>query len=259
MHDDQRFELKPSINPTPAGGSPGEIIQVQLASFMQGAVTRVSLGGRDVCGGSSTMTCNGSVNNQGTGTSRVAIPNWAGAGIQELKVWVSEQSDSANVTIAGPRIVPTPNTVVANQRVSLVGTGFSPNSRLGSITPNTDEIMPSISIGGATIDWSDVNDGRVVSVDDSGNWSASVDLPMVEATTGSGDRLIRITDSKGRTGGINVTLAARDFEIQFLLQVVLAPSRSFAAGVTPARTTRAPASPLTLPTRFPSAPRPGFR
>ena len=213
MHDDQKFTLKPSIKPTPAGGSPGEIIQVQLASFMQGAVTRVSLAGRDICGGTSGQTCNGSVNNQGTGTTRVAIPNWAGSGVQELKVWVGSQDDKANVTIAGPRVVSTPSTVVANQRVSLIGTGFSPNARLGNITPNTDEIPPAISIGGATIDWNDVNDGRVVNVDDSGNWSASVDLPMVEATTGEGERLIRITDSKGRTGAKNVTLAARDFTI----------------------------------------------
>ena len=213
IHDDQKFELKPSIRATPASGSPGEIIQVQLASFMQGAVTRVSLGGRDVCGGTSGMTCNGSVNNQGTGTTRVAIPNWAGAGIQELKVWVGTQDDSTNVTIAGPRIVSTPSTVVANQRVSLVGTGFAPNARLGNITPNSDEVEPSISIGGAQVDWNDVNDGRVVDVDDSGNWSASVDLPMVEATTGTGERLIRITDSKGRTGGKNVSLATRDFDI----------------------------------------------
>ena len=131
----KEFVLKPSIRPTPAGGSPGEIIQVQLASFTPGPVTRVSLGGRDVCGGSSTMDCNGSVNNQGTGSTRVAIPNWAGAGIQELKVWVGSEDDSTNVTIAGPRVVPTPSTVVANQRVSLVGTGFSPNARLGAITP----------------------------------------------------------------------------------------------------------------------------
>ncbi len=216
MDDDQRFELKPSIRATPDGGSPGEIIQVQLASFMPGTVSRVSLGGRDVCGGPTPPgdgPCNGSVNNQGTGTTRVAIPNWAGAGIQELKVWVGDQDDNTNVTIAGPRIVSTPSTVVANQRVSLVGTGFSPNARLGAITPQAGEIMPSISIGGADIDWNDVNDGRVVNVDDSGNWSASVDLPMVEATTGEGERLIRITDSKGRTGGKTVTLAARDFDI----------------------------------------------
>ena len=213
MHDDQKFELKPSIKPTPASGSPGEIIQVQLASFTQGAVTRVSLSGKDVCGGDSGMVCNGSVNAQGTGTTRVTIPNWAGSGVQELKVWVGAQDDKANVTIAGPRITPTPSTVVANQRLSLVGTGFSPNARLGAITPGTNEIKPNISIGGAPIDWNDVNDGRIVTVDDSGNWSSSVDLPMVEATTGTGERLIRITDSKGRTGGVYVTLANRDFDI----------------------------------------------
>ena len=32
-NDDQRFELKASISATPAGGSPGEIMQVQLVSF----------------------------------------------------------------------------------------------------------------------------------------------------------------------------------------------------------------------------------
>ena len=33
MDGDQVFTLKPSITASPAGGSPGEVIQVQLASF----------------------------------------------------------------------------------------------------------------------------------------------------------------------------------------------------------------------------------
>ena len=57
--------------------------------------------------------------------------------------------------------------------------------------------MPEMSIGGAPIGWSKVNDGRNVLVDDGGNWAASVDLPLVVATTGSGTRTIRITDSQG--------------------------------------------------------------
>lgn len=208
------FELKASIIANPDSGSPGEVIQVQLVSFSSGPVTKVALGGRDVCPTALVENCNGNVSSQGTGSTRVQIPNWAPAGVQELKIWVGSDSDSTNVTIVGPRIVSTPSTVVANQRVSLVGTGFAPNARLGDISLRAGEVVaPSISIGGETINWNYVNDGRIVSVDDSGNWSASVDLPMVDATTGVGDRLIRITDSKARTGSINVTLAERDFDI----------------------------------------------
>ena len=128
-----------------------------------------------------------------------------------MRVSAGGQDDNTNVTIVGPRIIPTPATVVANQRVSLVGTGFSPGSRMGD---DVDAAEGSeMSIGGYVIPWSKVNDGRDVVVDDGGNWAASVDLPLVEATTGSGTRTVRITDSKNRTGGVELALADRNFDI----------------------------------------------
>ena len=207
--------MKPSISASPAGGSPGEIMQVQLVSFpVTGLISQITLSGRDICGGSATACLYGNVGGQGTASIPVTVPNWAVGGVQELKVWAGGDSDTFNVTIVGPRIIPTPQTVVANQRVSLVGSGFSPSAKIGDIDITAaDHTMPEMSIGGAPIGWSKVNDGRVVLVDDGGNWSASVDLPLVEATTGSGDRLIRITDSKGRTGSVNVTLQERGFDI----------------------------------------------
>ena len=215
MDDDQRFELKPSISASPAGGSPGEIMQVQLVSFpISGMISRITLSGDDICGGDAAACQYGNVGGQGTASIPVTVPNWAVGGVQELKVWAGGEDDTFNVTIVGPRIIPTPSTVVANQRVSLVGTGFSPRAKIGDVDVTvSDPVKPEISIGGAPIGWSKVNDGRVVLVDDGGNWAASVDLPLVEATTGSGDRTIRITDSKGRTGSIDVTLAERSFDI----------------------------------------------
>ena len=214
MGGDNVFTLKASIRVTPAGGSPGEVMQVQLVSFpANSAVTNVKLSGKDICGGNSMTGCNlGGVGAQGTGSIAVSIPNWAVEGVQELKVVAGNEDDDAKVTIVGPRIVSTPNTVVANQRVSLVGTGFSPSSELGNDTTDTARVS-KISIGGYPIPWEKVNDGRNVEVDDGGNWSASVDLPLVEATTGSGERLIRVTDSKGRTGSIAVTMQERTFTI----------------------------------------------
>ena len=51
-NDDHRFELTASISASPAGGSPGEIMQVQLVSFPSGAmIDRVRLSGDNICGG----------------------------------------------------------------------------------------------------------------------------------------------------------------------------------------------------------------
>ncbi len=220
--DDNTFELKASIKATPAGGSPGEIIQVQLVSFPAGQIIKeIKLSGEFICGGippgmTRSVSCSslgyGSVGAQGTGSLGVPVPNWATAGVQELFVAAGDEDDDVKVTIVGPRIVPTPATVVANQRISLVGTGFSPRSVIGRVAPGQTQIA-RISIGGDDIEWPKVNNGRVVEVDDGGNWSASVDLPLSEATTGTGERTIRITDSMGRTGSMAVTLAARNFDI----------------------------------------------
>ena len=218
MNGDQKFELKASISATPAGGSPGEVMQVQLVSFPDGMpIQEIKLSGDYICGGvppneDETVDCSGygSVGGQGTANIGVTVPNWAVGGVQELRVKAGNESDTFNVTIVGPRILPTPQTVVANQRLSLVGTGFSPGASLGD---SDDAEGSKMSIGGYNIPWSKVNDGRDVDVDDGGNWSASLDLPLVEATTGTGTRVLRITDSKGRIGGVDITLADRGFDI----------------------------------------------
>ena len=216
INDDQKFEVKPSITVTPDGGSPGEILQVQLHSFPVGAITKVLLHGAAICEPGVNTSCgrfgDSSVGSDGTATLSVPIPNWAVEGIQELKVEASDEDDNTTVTIAGPRVNPTPQTVVANQRISLVGTGFSPNSKLGDDTEESRD-NSRISIGGYDIPWTKVNDGRDVDVDDGGNWSASVDLPLVEATTGTGARKLRITDSGDRTGSVDLTIAERNFDI----------------------------------------------
>ena len=102
----------------------------------------------------------------------------------------------------------TPETVVANQRISLVGTGFSPNSKIGD-----DEGDSIMSIGGDPIPWGKINDNDDVVVDSGGNWSASVDLPLTETTTGSGTLSIRVRDSGNRSGIVKVSIQERSFEI----------------------------------------------
>ena len=137
-------------------------------------------------------------------TSRFTIPNDVTAGKQELRVHAGGENASKSVVISGPRIKVTPGDVVANQRVSLVGSGYTAGSKIGD-----GEGDSSMSIGGDDIFWSRINGSNDVAVDNGGNWSAAVDLPLTNATTTEGSRVIRITDSAGRTGSVVVTIPAR--------------------------------------------------
>ena len=212
------FELKASIAPSPDGGSPGEMILVQVVDFEGTSVSEVRIGGEVYCDRALTLpgaqTCVGGIDRQGTGSFSIEIPNWARGGLQELKVWDNASpkrtSAATKISLLGPQIQINPQTVVANQRISLIGTGFSPRS----IIANVDELpaahtKPTIIIGGETIDEGRINDGDPVRVDNGGNWSASVDLPLSEATTGAGDRTIRVRDSLGRTGEVGVSVLDR--------------------------------------------------
>ncbi len=209
------FNLEASIQARPASGSPGESIVIQIVDFPPNrGITGVQIS-RDP----RTINCVGncSTDQNGAASFSIIIPNWVKGGTQDLRVTVNDAGGSpvragTTVDLAGPRVVSTPQSVVANQRLSLVGTGFSPNAELGDDTDRSRAIS-KVAIGGYEIPWSKINDGRNVSVDDSGNWSASLDLPLVEATTGTGERILRVTDSLGRTGGTRLMLAERSFEV----------------------------------------------
>ena len=56
------------------------------------------------------------------------------------------------------------------------------------------------------IDAADINDSDDVNVDSNGNWSASVDLPLTTSTVAPGTHAIKVTDSGGRTGEVDVTV-----------------------------------------------------
>lgn len=215
---DQRFELKPSISVTPSGGNPGETILVQGFDFPQGSLTRVRLArqdtdaqGRDNTGGLvASVTGGTTVGTNGDISFRVVIPNWAAEGVQDLQVTAGGESDNVNITVGGPRITVTPEVVLANQRISLVGTGFTPNSR---ISGGNGGLTPSITIGGYEIPMANINEGDPVTVDNGGKWSASLDMPLRDVTTRDGAREIRVSDSGGRSGTVDINIPARSVTI----------------------------------------------
>ena len=217
------FELTASVSTSPKGGSPGEMLLVQVVDFEGNGIDEVQIGGEIYCHDSVVnrlgvlKPCGGGIDQQGSGNFSIEIPNWARGGLQELKVWDNASprtSASTKVTLVGPQIRLTNKTVIANQRVSLIGTGFSPGASIANVEnlPAT-HTAPVIRIGGDPIDEGRINDGDPVRVDNGGNWSASVDLPLSEATTSAGDRIIRVRDSLARTGVVEVNIPLRKVDV----------------------------------------------
>ena len=109
------FTLEESIQASPAGGSPGEIMLVQVVDFPgnQG-VSRILLGGLSYCGSAANpygdiVACPAaSTDPTGTTNFPVTVPNWARSGTQQLKVYIGGKNASTNVDIGGPQINVTP-------------------------------------------------------------------------------------------------------------------------------------------------------
>lgn len=216
------FELTSSITATPNGGTPGESMLVELFDIPETAgntITKVELARVQVCGsgtypnGATVPGCKYAAVNEGNASFRLTIPDWAPGGVQDLRVTVGSgnvaDSPSKTVTITPPTVRATPSTVVANQRISLVGAGFNPRARI------CDSNYPDavVSIGSHNIECERVNGGDPVSVDNGGNWSAAVDLPLDDSTVDEGTYAIRVRDSLGRAGQVEVTIPARTVTI----------------------------------------------
>ncbi len=217
--DKQKFELTPTISASPASGNPGDSILVQMYDFPAGSpVTLVDLARQVATHGATTpnkvvwgATTTGS---DGSANFRMTVPNWAPQGVLDLQVTAGGKKDNITITIGGPVVKSTPSTVLANQRINLVGTGFTPNSRVccGAIEGN-ETVTPLMTIGGETIPVGRINDGDDVRVDSGGNWSASIDLPLTQVTSDEGVREIVVRDSRGRTGDVDVTIPTRTVTI----------------------------------------------
>ena len=183
------FELKGSFTATPEGGSPGDTMLIQLRDFGANAsVTRATLAGTDICNGDGQPACG----------NTLTIPNDTELGSLALKIWSGDENSTKNVDITGPTITVTPTELVANQRVSLSGSGYTARSTIEVITIGSDDFDGFER----TADDTTTN----VTVDSSGRWSTSVNVPLVGGTVNGGSQTLRVTDAHGRSGTVDVTI-----------------------------------------------------
>ncbi len=192
------FELEGSITIVPSTANPGDTVTIQITDGGAGTV--------DTCyiiASANDASCSGTIPASGMADITATIPN-VPSGTQKFYILDgADDSLKANITIGSAELTSTPSdTAVPNQRITLSGSGFTASATIRAIT-----------IGGETIATARYNDGTTPTVDNGGSFSTSVDIPVTTATEVTGVKEIKVTDGSGRTGTMDLTIAARTLTV----------------------------------------------
>ena len=224
-----RYLLESSIKVTPGTAAIGDRVQVTARDFVAGGTispssSRISIGGVPVTNFEST-----NVSSTGDATFEMTIPNEVASGTQNLVVSdgperatntvhdiVNTGGARFNMVVSGAQLSVTPSErLVPNQTVTLSGRGFSTGDRDGNAEINVNDSDATISgddtdLGARSQKF---NEGDPIDVDNAGNWSSSFVVPITDVTTTPGDQELSITDSKGRSGAVNLNMAERQLTL----------------------------------------------
>ena len=207
-HGGQGFSVTGSISVVPTSATRGETVTISLADYGgadgQGTITEIRFGGveADISRITRTYTNN-------AGDFSVEVPATAPLGTQKVEVLDTAEDSSrpgktATIELTGLILAVSPTTAVANQTITVSGSGFS-----GGGTVDAD----TITVGGVKAVHS------AIAIDDSGNLVSSFSLPSGDgAAPGNddngtlrtaGSHEVRITDTAGRIGTVSVTVPPR--------------------------------------------------
>ena len=232
-YEDAVFELKQSLSISPSEGTPGDSIVIQVQDWAtDGSVDAVTVAGAGTaaCGDitqlgeaelDTRMTvesgalgaveidgafyagsgdgllpgvqCAGIVTN-GDAQVTIKIPNVT-PGTKQLTVYAAGDDEDTDLVVGGSSVLATPTTVIANQRISLTGTGFSAGGYINSIHLDGDRFeIPAEGVDGNRID-------------SGGSWTLSVNVPVTQGIADGGSQTLIVTDNKTRTGSTVLDVA----------------------------------------------------
>ena len=139
------------------------------------------------------------------------VPDGVTLGVQEVKLKTSYETDTVDITVLGAGLDVAPGVVVPNQTVTLQGRGFTDR---GVVTiANDGKASSMLTIGGVLIEEENFDEGDIVTVDSSGNWVASVVIPINSVTVEPGTYDLKAFDSEGREGVTTITLRGREIQV----------------------------------------------
>jgi len=239
------FDLRGSVTATPSTASVGDTIQLDLKDFDPSGTFKATTSGSSAAqgdtgagepyillGGVVVETPAGSTNAQGEATFNVTVPNGVPAGTLQLQVMDDDAGDctqcaglttrftsttrTTNMVISPAVLTLTPETnLVPNQTITVIGQGYT--------TGGTAEISDSTDASSVLIDGdstglkaanvapatSKINEGTKITIDNGGNWSSAVVIPINTTTVTPGSHEFKVTDDQGREGLAILVIADR--------------------------------------------------
>ncbi len=134
-------------------------------------------------------------------------------------MWVSDWIDEKIYAYNMPQVAileASPATAVPNQAITVNGRGFTVGGTINAandgseVTLGGDDAALSRSAGG----FRNFNSGQVVTVDSGGSWSATIIVPITDATTTPGTHELEVMDSGNRSGSVEITIPERTLTIE---------------------------------------------
>ena len=159
----------------------------------------------------------------------IQVKNGVGLGTQQVEIASGDERDNTNVLISGADLIVTPSAAVPNQTVNVTGRGFSNGATINhpgdtsSVTfDGNAQLLKTAGIydtAGTLTNPEEsaasrrINGGKRLDVDNGGNWSASIVIPVTSGTTTPGPHELKIKDSGGREGVVIITLTERSITL----------------------------------------------
>lgn len=201
------WTLKGQVKAVPDEAAIGDVVTLEFRDFPAGqTLSRLRIGSTKLLnemGGLADSFIPGASN-----SATITIPNDVDLGKQSLSVATGSGSTGSGtrrdtVNILGARVNVVPDTLVANQSVTISGSGFTGRS-----------VVSSISLGGTDIASGKIDGGDTVQVDDGGNWTATVVIPVEGPAVTPGTYDLKVTDDANRAGVARVTVKGRTISFE---------------------------------------------
>jgi hypothetical protein len=174
----------------------------------------------------------GSTNAQGEATFNVTVPNGVPSGTLQLQMMDDDSGDCPNCSSVTTRFTPTTRTtnmvispailtltpetnLVPNQTVTVIGQGYTTGgaAEINDSTDDSSILIDGDSTGlkaaGTASATSKINEGTKITIDNGGNWSSAIVIPINTTTVTPGSHDLKVTDDQGREGLAVLVIAER--------------------------------------------------
>ena len=202
----RQITIANTVTLSPATAGVGDTVQIDLKDWPKTDVVNAAQ-----VAGISISVSNAVIDDNGQANFEVEIPDNVPVGTHKLYVRVGTTTESANITIGGASLVVTPTSVVPNQSMSVIGRGFKGGAYINRDA--NDVPIGTVSIGNGNVGEENINDNESIRVDNGGNWSTTIIVPVTSRTASGGSQRLKVVDSAGREGSLDLDIATRTLTI----------------------------------------------